>query len=137
MSGASLHKKERLKSRKEIDHLFKAGKSFPLAPFRVYYSIRTASTGKETIVLQAGVGVSSRNFKKAVDRNRIKRLSREAYRLQKQPLLEALSSTGKELRLFIIYTGRELPVFDIVKEKMGILLKRIVIIVHENNTPAA
>lgn len=137
MPGATLHKKERLKSRKEIDHLFKEGKSFPLAPFRVYYSIRPAATVKEAIALQAGVGVSSRNFKKAVDRNRIKRLTREAYRLQKQPLLEALATTGKELRLFIIYTGRELPSFDVVKEKMAIILKRIITIVHENNTPAA
>ena len=137
MPKASLNKKERLKSRKEIDFLFKEGKSFPLTPFRVYYRIKPSAEGSTAISLQAGVGVSSRNFKKAVDRNRIKRLSREVYRLQKQPLLDTLVTVNKEMRLFVIYTGRELPHFEIVKEKFAIILKRLQTLVHENNTPAA
>jgi ribonuclease P protein component len=137
MPTASLNKKERLKSRKEIDFLFKEGKSFPLTPFRVYYRIKTIAEGDTNIYLQAGVGVSSRNFKKAVDRNRIKRLSREAYRLQKQSLLDTLVAANKEMRLFIIYTGRELPQFELVKEKTAIILKRLQTLVHENNTQAS
>lgn len=75
--------------------------------------------------LQAGFGASSRNFKKAVDRNRIKRLSREAYRLQKQPLYEWLKEKDQALAVFIIYTGKELPNYEIVREKIGLALQKL------------
>ena len=78
-----LGKRERLKSRKQIDNLFAEGKSFAVFPIRVTYSFMP--TDGDALV-QIGVTVSKRNFKKAVDRNRIKRLFREAYRLQKAEL---------------------------------------------------
>lgn len=81
-----------------------------------------------TAPLRAGVTVSSRKFKKAVDRNKVKRILREAYRLQKLPLQQALSQKKVSLVLFFIYTGKELPVFSEVYEKMGIILQRL-----ENN----
>jgi len=55
-----------------------------------------------------GVGVSAKNFKRAVDRNRIKRQMRECYRLQKEILL-AIAQEPKGLNLFFVYTDRELP----------------------------
>jgi ribonuclease P protein component len=76
--------------------------------------------------LQAGFGASSRNFKKAVDRNRIKRLGREAYRLQKQPLLRQLTEKGFSMAVFFIYTGRELPVYATVTEKIGVALQKLI-----------
>ena len=75
--------------------------------------------------LQAGFGASSRNFKKAVDRNRIKRLTREAYRLQKPILQEWLSKKDRSLALFFIYTGKELPDYEVVKEKIGLALQKL------------
>jgi ribonuclease P protein component len=75
--------------------------------------------------LQAGFSASSRNFKKAVDRNRIKRLMREAYRLQKNPLQEALQAKQKQLALFFIYTGKELPDYKTVSEKIGVILNKL------------
>ena len=81
----TLNKDDRLKSRKAIEYLFKEGKSFSIFPLRVLYTINAASE-KPTNNLRAGFSVSTRNFKKAVDRNRIKRLLREAYRLQKHLL---------------------------------------------------
>ncbi len=75
--------------------------------------------------LQAGFGAGTRHFKKAVDRNRIKRLSREAYLLQKQPLAGQLREKGLSMAVFFIYTGKELPPFELVSEKIGVALKKL------------
>jgi ribonuclease P protein component len=75
--------------------------------------------------LKAGVTTSSRNFKKAVDRNRIKRLLREAYRLQKMSVQNLLKESGKSAIVFFIYTGKELPLFPDIYNKVGIILQRL------------
>ena len=76
--------------------------------------------------LQAGVTASSRHFKKAVQRNRVKRLLREAYRLQKPMLQNLLSTQPRSLVLFFIYIGKELPVFAEMHQKMGVILQKLV-----------
>ena len=75
--------------------------------------------------LQFGVSASSKNFKKAVDRNRIKRLTREAWRLQKNGVEEKLRASIKQLNVFFIYTGKELPDFTTVKDKVSVALKKL------------
>ncbi len=114
-------KEDKLKSRKAIDAVFKDGKSFSNYPLKVIW---LAQNARET--LQAAVGVSSRNFKKATDRNRVKRLMREAYRLQKGELHEHLQGTNKSLSVFFLYVGKELPFYPQVYEKMGAALQRLI-----------
>jgi ribonuclease P protein component len=123
----TLGKDERLKSRKQIEQMFDTGKSFVVTPFRVYFILNSeSSTNNERNLLQVGVGTSSKNFKKAVERNRIKRLIREAWRLQKNELEEKVKTSVKKLNVFFIYTGKELPDFTMVKDKVSVALKKLV-----------
>lgn len=114
-------RKEKLKSRKQIEELFLNGKNFAVFPLRVTYQFLPS----EEPFVQVAVSVGKRYFKKAVDRNRIKRLLRETYRLQKQ----GLSGTLKEKKLkgfiFFIYTDKTIAPFNIIKEAMNKCLKRL------------
>ena len=135
----TLGKNERLKSRKQIEKLFNEGKSFSVSPYRISYLFESFTTGHSPFPVQIGVGVSGKNFKKAVDRNKIKRLTKEAYRLQKiDPIAIGLQKKleGKNLQLnvFFIYTAKEIPVFNTVKEKVKLILNRLIKLVDENDS---
>jgi ribonuclease P protein component len=121
----TLGKKERLKSRKTIEQLFNSGQRFNVSPFRIFYHFQqdAAPSGSP---LKAGFAASSRIFKTAVHRNRIKRLTREAWRLQKNPLQEKLRDQGRRLDVFLIYTGREMPVYASVVAGMKLILSRLI-----------
>jgi ribonuclease P protein component len=130
----TLGKKERLKSRKQTELLFSSGKKFSYSPFRIHYLL---NGGKDSlhhpIAIGFGVGVSSKVFKKAVDRNRIKRLTREAWRLQKLSLRQKLKEQNSQLNIFFIYTGKALPNYKELYEKMGKVLEKLCVIISEAN----
>jgi ribonuclease P protein component len=125
----TLGKTERLKSRKVIEQLFKEGILFTAFPFRVVWKYLPEPNGNS---LQAGFTVSSKYFKKAVDRNRIRRLTKEAYRIQKNPLQTSLENTNQHLVIFIIYIGKEIPEYSLVVEKIAFVIGRLQKIVNEN-----
>lgn len=114
----TLGKSERLKSRKLIEELFSKGKSFVIHPLRITYNV----TDKE---LQMGAGVSTRSFKKAVDRNRIKRLIREVYRLQKHPLKEKLKQDKKGMVVFFTCIVKEIPDYKLLYVSMSKALQKL------------
>ena len=128
----TLGKNERLKSRKLIDELFSKGQRFGVFPYRVFYLFDKSENKHIKNKLQCGVGVSTKNFKKAVDRNRIKRVTREAYRLQKNELDLQMKNHPQNLSVFLIYTGKELPAFTVVKEKVELILQKLITIANEN-----
>lgn len=82
--------------------------------------------------IQFGVGVSGKNFKRALDRNRIKRLMREAYRLQKNALYQIVEANNLRLNMFFIYTARELPDYQVVYNRMSVALQKISTAIEKN-----
>lgn len=128
----TLGRTERMKSRKQIERLFREGRPFTLSAFKVFYVLDRVTDTAGVVPLQAGVSVSTRNFKKAVHRNRIKRLLRESIRLQKIPLQEQLLEEKQVLHFFVIFTGRQLPEFSFVKEKTAAILQKLSAIANEN-----
>lgn len=117
---------EKLKSRKAIEQLFAQGKSFNLFPYRIVWQLTT-----EAGVLKAGVSAGSRHFKKATDRNRIKRLSREVYRINKHKLYNQLLVVNKGMHVFFLYQGKELPDYIFLKEKMEAAINKLVKLCNE------
>lgn len=116
----TLGKQERLKSKKLIENLYKNGKSIKVFPFRMVY-LRIEHTSDFPV--QVGVSVAKRNFKKAPDRNRLKRLMRECYRLQKGIVYETI----KEPYVFMIsYIGNEEKPYSELYSKMNALLNLFV-----------
>ena len=116
----TLGKNERLKSRKLIDEIFKSGKKISMHPLLVFYQPLPSVTE-----LKFGAGVSSKNFKKAVDRNRVKRLLRETWRLQKENLQQDVIERKLGLYIFVIYTGKELPEYHTLFSTMKTMIERL------------
>jgi len=121
-------KNDRLTSRKLIENVFSKGKSFSNFPFKVVWLSDNSNT-----VLQTGVGVSAKYFKKAVDRNRIKRLIRESYRLQKHSLEDTLKKNKARMSVFILFTANEIPPYELVFDKIGKIITRLEAQINENS----
>ena len=112
----TLGAQERLKSRKLIGRLYTEGKVIKAFPLRMVY-IQTKHTSG--FPAQVGVSVPKRNFKKAVDRNRIKRLLRETYRKQKYTVYDA---ANKPYVFMISYIARDEWTYADIERKMKKLL---------------
>ena len=113
----SLGQKERLKSAKSIEHLFSEGKAISAYPLRLVF----VSKPNSTVPMQCAFSVSKRHFKKAVDRNRIKRLLRESYRKIKPALYEKLPHPYMGM---ILFNGKEIPSQKNTDKSVEILLEK-------------
>ncbi|MCA1757359.1 MAG: ribonuclease P protein component [Bacteroidales bacterium] len=99
-------KNDRLKGVKSVALLFGDGKTFFSYPFRIVWNFTLAHP---EIASRTGISVPKREFKRAVDRNRIKRIFRESWRHRKKRLDVLISEHNKEIDIMFIYTGREIP----------------------------
>lgn len=120
-------KLEKLKSKKTIDCLFKEGQSVTVFPLRMIY-LKIDGEAPKT---QIGVSVSKRLHKTAVTRNRIKRLLREAIRLNK-PIYFNNSTTS--YALMILYISKEGTSFEVLNTAMKSLLEKFVRKTAKNET---
>jgi len=112
------NKQEKLKSKKRIELLFEEGRSVKAFPLRMVFL--ETPLPLEEVSIQAGVSVSKRNHKLAVTRNRIKRLMRETYRLNKNKI----DTKGTTFAVMIIYTSRDVLSFEEINKATIKLLKR-------------
>ncbi|MDM1294516.1 ribonuclease P protein component [Sphingobacterium sp. N143] len=119
-------KEERLCAKKRIDTLFKSGSSFVLYPFRVVFVFEKSNETEHFSPCQSIISVSKRRFKKAVDRNSVKRMMRESYRLQKSnTLIPFLLKHNVTLYLAIQYVGKQILTYDVFHAAMNKMLKKL------------
>ena len=113
-----LRKSERLSSQRQIQALFTEGKSFSTPPFVIRYR---KLTDHSLLSHQVLVSVSKRNFKRAVDRNRLKRQIREAYRLNKH----LLTNLPDKYAIAYIYTFKKMIPYKDLENKLIESLSRL------------
>ena len=106
--------------------MFAEGQSVSAFPLRLVYM---PTSFKEDILFKTGVSVSKRNFKTAVDRNRIKRLLREVYRLNKASYFNNLTTP---YAFMILYIGKKEPDFNTLEIKMKQLFEKLLTKVSES-----
>lgn len=118
----TFRKEERLKSNKLIEALVKEGKTVNAMPLKLVW-MEVEKGGR--FPAQATVAVSKRNFKRAVDRNKLKRRMREAYRLNKQPLYEQLLEKNKKVSLMFFHVSREISEYALIEESMVKVIEKL------------
>lgn len=119
----SFGKKYKLCSRKLIDQLFNEGKQLKEFPFIIRF---LEIESDQTPSLLFGISVPKKLHKRAVSRNRIKRLCREAIRLNKEELETHLNKQNRKFALFIIYTSKEEIAFNKLQVKLTNLFNRVI-----------
>ena len=121
MAAPTFRKWERIVSKKQIESLFEGGESQSLAafPLRVVYQITERHQGDAPV--QTLISVPKKRFKHAVDRNRVKRQVREAYRLHKQPLWEIVPDNKQLAIAFIWLSDKHCPTAEVEKRVVSLL----------------
>lgn len=111
-------KKEKLKSKKLFEKLFAEGKQVTKFPVKLIY-VKTELS--ENVKVQAGVAVPKKNFKSAVKRNKVKRLLREGYRLNRG---ETFNNIEGNFAFLFLYLGKEMPDYAVIEKGIvGVLQK--------------
>lgn len=131
--GQAFGKTEKLNSEKIIAGLFQSGVFVSKYPLRANLMLTPLPVAG--VPVQVVFTASKRKFKRAVDRNFVKRRLREVYRKNKLPLYEALERKGLTLAVAIMYVGAELPTMPQLEKAYAILLKKMFDVLELSNAP--
>lgn len=128
---STFSKNERLSGRKLITTLFSKGKIISIAPFRMIWMKQAIP---ETSPAQAAFSVPVKNFKSAVDRNRIKRQMREVYRKNKSSLYALLEREKTQCVLMLVFTGKTSLPYAEIENKLKLTLRQLEEEIKENGS---
>ncbi|MFK5857625.1 MAG: ribonuclease P protein component [Bacteroidota bacterium] len=127
----TFNKIERLNSKLLIGELFRAGASFFSYPFRTTFVMVKSNDGPPVQIL---ISASKRNLKLAVDRNRVKRLIREAYRTNKHIIWDYFSDKpNNQLLVSIVYTAKTIVPYSEIERKLILILHSLIEKNEQNN----
>ncbi len=117
-------KAERLCSQKIISGLFQPG--FFISKYPIRFHFLFTDLPDAAFPAQAMFVVGKKKFKRATDRNRIKRMLRELYRLNKHNWYQALQETGKTAAIAVFYTGDSIPDYKLLEQRFLLAFKQLV-----------
>lgn len=117
-----LRKPERLKREKQIEQLIRRGQGFLLFPFRVIWMKEQTQS---PYPVQVAFSVPKKRIRKAHDRNRVRRRSREAYRLHKIILYEPLLLHQQSIIMMLVYVSDQVLDYETISKGIGMILKRV------------
>ncbi|MCX6333955.1 MAG: ribonuclease P protein component [Bacteroidia bacterium] len=124
----TFQKSERLCSRKIISLLFDEGDIFYTPLFKIVWSV---SPSPSPFPARVAFSVVKRGFRKAVDRNLLKRRMREAYRHEKTRLYEMLNSLNTRISFIIIFRGNRIPDYQEIKKSMEEMIEKLFVAARE------
>ncbi len=116
-------KHQRLVSKKCIENLFSSGINHFSFPLKSLYIISDCQTNEAN--MQAVFIVPKKKFKKAIMRNSIRRKMREAFRLNKNELIEICKSNGKQISIAFVFSSNEVKSFNLIQLATQNILKEI------------
>lgn len=121
MAENTLNKNEKLKSRKSIESLFRSGHAVSSPPFKLFFR----KVDSLPHPAQMTVAVPKRLIKHAVDRNLVKRRTREAYRLKKSDLYSVIQDQNSHYELLFLYQASEIMDYKKIRSSVNFLLIKL------------
>lgn len=118
----TLHASKRIKSKKQFNIVFSQGSRFTIHPFHVVYA--TNNQPKQNNIKFA-FSVPKKRFKKAVDRNLVRRRMKEAVRLHHKDLENCLRERGLECYIVFVYISKDILSFEEIEHKIILSLQRL------------